>query len=187
MKKTLVTLLLGSVFAAPALAADAGTAYGAIDLGTWSLDTSSNPNSFPNTGAMAFSVGYRFTPNMAVEGGLVIAGQSTLSNFLGSLNYQQSAFKIAAVGSLPLSSSFSLFGKLGLASVRGHLTGTGLFAGSDSAATTTNLLIGFGAQVELSQNVALRLQIEGLGKSTYDPTLEVGKATLSTLGVTFTF
>jgi len=62
--------------------------YAVIDYGTLSL---SNAGSFPNPGAIDFSLGYCVTPNIAIEGGYLMIGDSTVTNGFSSITIAQSA------------------------------------------------------------------------------------------------
>lgn len=187
MKKLLSPLLLAlaGTLSTPAFAGEPGTAYGAVDLGSWSITP--NAGGYPDSGALGFALGYRVSPAFDMELGLVAAGKSIIEDPAGSVIYKQSALKGAAVFKAPLSIGFSVYGKLGVALVTGHLTGTGAYFGDYGQATTANLMYGFGAEVELSPQLGLRLQHENLGKSTYT-TLDTGvDARTTTVGLTFTF
>lgn len=182
MKKFVAALLLSSVLAAPALAADPGF-YGAIDLGRWSMKDSN----YADPGVFAISGGYRFMPQFAVEIGLLGAGESTLVYSGGTTTANQGAVTAAAVGILPLNDRVEFFGKLGLSFITAKVTGTGTYAGVYTKETSTNLLLGFGGQVNFNKNLGLRLQVEGLGKAKASATDTGADVTVTTLGLVYNF
>lgn len=98
--------------------------------------------------------GYRFTSNLGVELGYAGGSQST-------------AWTVAGTGLLPVSRSFSLSGRFGLAlpaaeysltSAAGALSSLGSM---DSARYRNNLLWGFGGQYDLNQSFGLRMDYNG--------------------------
>jgi len=182
MKKLASVLLLSSALAAPALAADPGF-YGAVDLGRWSM----NNSNYADPGVLALSGGYRFAPQFAVEIGLLGAGESTLAYVGGTTTATQSALTAAAVGILPVNDKFEFFGKAGLSFITAKITGTGIYAGTYSKETTTNLMLGFGGQVNFNRNLGLRLQVEGLGKAKASATDPGTDVTVTSLGLVFKF
>lgn len=184
MKRFATALLLSAAVAAPAVAADAGTFYGAIDLGRWNLKNSS----YADTGVLVISGGYRMTPQVAAEIGLYGAGDTTL--YYGgstSTTASQGALTAAAVGRLPLNEKFELFGKLGMAFVTAKITGTGSYAGYYTKETTNNLMVGFGGQVNFSKSLGLRLQYEALGKVKASPTDSGADVTVTSMGLVYSF
>ena len=64
------------------------------------------------------------------------------------------ALSLVAVGILPLSDSFELLGKLGVASAK---TKTAGLTASNFGATRTGVTYGLGAQYNVNQNLGLRL------------------------------
>ncbi len=159
MKKTVTALLISAALSAPAFAANAGSTYIAADYGGWNM---SNAGMLPNPGALTFSAGYYFTPNVGAEVGYAFVGDSTVYYPGGSTVYSQSALKFAAVGTVPVSPQFDVFGKVGIDIISGQLSDT--FAGTSSA-STTNLMFGFGGLFHLNNNMGVRVQYESLGKT----------------------
>lgn len=161
MNKTLAAALLCTAAAAPALAQSQGHWYGALDFGTLTMKNSNYPD--PNT--MSVTGGYRFSPNLAAEGGVLFVSDSTYTDTTGTVNARQGGLQLAAVGFLPLSPSFELFGKAGLGFHTVKMTGTGAYAGTYDPYTTTNIIYGAGAQVNFSSRFSMRMQYEALGRA----------------------
>lgn len=174
MNKTLAAALLCAAAATPAFAQSQGHWYGALDFGTLTMKNTD----FPEPGTMSITGGYRFSPNLGAEGGLTFMGDSTMVDATGSLNARQGGLQFAAVGFLPLSQSFELFGKAGLGFHTVKMTGTGAYAGTYDPYTTTNIIYGAGAQVNFSPKFGMRLQYESLGKaksSATDPGADISR------------
>lgn len=180
MNKTLATALLCIAAAAPAFAQSHGHWYGALDFGNLTMKNTD----FPEPGTMSIGGGYRFNPNLAAEGSLMFVGDSTLVDSIGTRNARQSALQFAAVGFLPLSQSFELFGKAGLGFHTVKMSGTGAYAGTYDPYTTTNIIYGGGAQVNFSPRFSMRLQYESLGKaksSATDPGADISRVSVGAM------
>jgi len=183
MKKFAGALLLSAAISTPALAGDVGTFYGGIDMGTWAMSNTG----FPNPGMFRVTGGYRFAPNLSGELGIAGAGESVICDGAGCLIYNQGALTLAAVGTFPVNNQFDLFGKVGVSSISGKLTGTGWYAGTYAKESTGNLMFGFGGQFNFNKKVGLRLQYESLGKSKSDPAATGVDVTVTSLGVYYNF
>ncbi|GGC59590.1 outer membrane beta-barrel protein [Undibacterium terreum] len=115
-------------------------------------------------------VGHQFTPNFALEGGYVDLGKSKYSAALSdgavSANFKSSGAVIDAVGILPLSNEFSLFGKGGLyygktsldVSNSSAAAGTA-YSGLDST-WKTSLNYGAGLSYAINKNLSVRGEYE---------------------------
>jgi OmpA-OmpF porin, OOP family len=148
-----------SVFAALALtAAMAAQAdvqpgfYAGAGLGTTKIDDDGFDDVAFDDSDTGFKIfgGYSFNQNFAVEATYFDLGEASGSFGVGdNFDVGISGFGVAAVGVLPLSDMFSLFGKLGYASydIDAHveLAGVGSGSGSDSQSDMT-----FGAGAALS-------------------------------------
>ena len=135
---------LVAVLGAAAMAASAGAfaqkttgsgLYVGADVGT--ADFGSDDDT-----AFKLFAGYKFHPNVAVEG-----GWAQLYDKGGS---EVTSLEVVAVGMLPLAPQFSLLGKLGFASVD---VDTPL--GGD---TKTELTYGIGAQYDVTPMIGARVQ-----------------------------
>lgn len=181
-----VTLFLGlAAIAGSASAANNGW-YVGVDLGS-SNYAQMKPNAdelsqeliqqgIPNTvsvsdtaTAYGVDVGYQFLPYFAVEGGYTDFGAAsadfnvTIAPVSEHVEVHAKGETLFAVGILPVSNSFSFFGKLGILSYTqdfsGHVSGAGLpttdlQSASDSGTTTG---IGVGANWDINDRFGLRL------------------------------
>ncbi|GAB3489918.1 hypothetical protein GCM10027399_06430 [Curvibacter fontanus] len=165
MKKILTTALLCAAITTPALAQKENHWYLALDAGKLKMQ---NTN-YADPGSLTVSGGYRFSRNFALEGGLTGYGDSTLVYSNGTTTAEQGDARFLAVGVLPLSPSFELFGKAGIGFHTAKVTGTGAYSNTYSKETTANGIIGFGGQFNINQRFGLRLQYENLGKAKSGP------------------
>lgn len=210
MNKLYSTLLLLGLAAvtSPASAADSGW-YAGVDLGQSKYDVM-QPNvtalsqdlaeqGFPNTSsesdtatAYGVDVGYQFFRYLAVEGGYTDFGSSTgdVSITLtppgnAHINIHAKGETLFAVGILPVSDSFSFFGKLGLLAYSQDFTGSVSVAGvgsqtvpkSSDSGTTSG--IGVGANFDINDRFGLRLGFTrfhsvGNANNTGEGTIDLG-------------
>lgn len=139
MKKIAIAALLSSFVAAPAFAADEGF-YVGVKAGSATKKVGGLSES--NTAYGLFG-GYAFNPNVAVE----VAYTDLGTMVLGLTKF--SAIDASVVGTYPINQSFSVFGKLGVASTQEKLLG---LSGSRTAAT-----FGLGGQFNVNQSIGIRL------------------------------
>lgn len=196
MKKIAIVTLLSAFAAAPALADNTGKFYVAGDLGSASY-SNVDPNipgvtntAFPNPGMVRIAGGYQFSPTWAAEVGYSKFGDSVvdygnLGLGAGKATLAMNSLQVAAVGAYPLNPQFDLIGKLGLASNKAELTGTGILAAAAASESKTDLLIGLGVQYHVSQQVTLRAQYDSFGKFTKDT--NPIKASALSVGVAYSF
>lgn len=168
------------------------------DLGVTGLASSMDDT---DTG-YKLQLGYKFTPNWAVEGGYVDLGKfNYTASFTGSVvpggagsasaDIKASGWNIAGVGTYPINDQFSVFGKLGIIDAKveidASVTGAGGVGSTSTSATKWKTLWGAGAACNLSKQWSLRAEWErfnNLGDS--DQTGESSVDLLS-LGVVFNF
>ena len=120
-------------------------------------------------------VGYRFHRNVAVELGYASLGEYNVrytgtGAFAGeSANdaYEVTAWKLAAVGFLPVMENFSLIGKLGVAltKVEDRFSETigGVTESLSTSKSKSTLLWGLGAQYDFTKNLGVRAEYENFG------------------------
>ena len=132
------------------------------------LSTSSITNDDSDTGYKLFA-GYKFNKNFALEGGYfdlgkfgftaTTAGPGTLN---GSIKLQ--GINLDAVGIVPVSQAFSLFGRAGVnyAQARDSFSGSGPVNVSNPSPSKndTNYNFGLGLQYDLNKSVGMRLGAE---------------------------
>jgi len=177
MKPLLGVALIGATWLAPALAVADTPWYGALDIGTLTMGRSS----YPDPGSLTVSGGYRFSRHVAAEAGLTGYGDSTVVDGSGSSTARQGDLRFLAVGYLPLSPQFEIFGKAGLGLHSVKMLGTGSYPSTASPNTTMNVILGVGAQVNFNTRFAMRLQFESLGKAksgTADPGADISRVTV---------
>lgn len=183
MKKTMAVCLTSLALAAPALAGEPNTYYGAIEAGVWTQKNSS----FLNPGVVILTGGYRVNTNLAAEIGLYLPGYTKIDYGSGNtVTAKQNAFKVAVVGTLPLGEKFEVFGKVGFASIYGEQDGTGIYSTTYSE-RTSNVMAGFGGQFNISNKFALRLQYESLGQRKLAPSATAVDISVTSLGLLYTF
>ncbi len=162
MKNILGSALLCAACATPALAQqDAPHWYGAVDIGTLTMKNTQ----YADPGSVTVSGGYRFSRNLAAEGGITAIGDSTLTDGSGTRTARQGDVRFLAVGYLPLGTNVELFGKAGLGLHGARVLGTGAYSSSATVHTTSNFIVGAGVQINFNQRFGMRVQYEELGKS----------------------
>jgi hypothetical protein len=148
-RKLLVTALLCSAAAAPALA-QSSRLYGAVDYGTASI----SGYSATSPGALTASAGYRYLPNLNFEAGITQFGSATaVAPGTGRVSINETMVSATAVGILPINRDVDLFGKLGIGLHNNEVRGL-----------PDDLVFGFGGQVKITPQFSLRLQYESLGR-----------------------
>ena len=192
MKKILAVVLL-SAASAPAFAGsvDMTNFYAGLTLGVGNANFTApvagylveNPKSKPVYGVFG---GYRYNKNLAVEMAYTgasyiyttpVAGVRTLS--------KQMVFALTAVGTMPVSDAFSVFGKLGVASASSETNALG-------EQNTRRFAPTFGAGVEykFTPNISGRLSADVYGVTATLPTTLVkqnSNATVVNAGVSYSF
>lgn len=151
MKRIAAVVLLSSV-AASAFAADEGV-YAGVTLGN------GKPNISPVAGATLSKssdfiygglVGYQYNKNLATE--VQFTGVGKAVDVAGN-SIKGDALSVSAVGILPVSEGFEVYGKLGVASAT-----TKASAGATNlGASRTGVTFGVGAQYNVNANLGLRL------------------------------
>lgn len=115
-----------------------------------------------------FFGGYKLNRNFAVEGGYFNLGEfgytaTTSPPGTATGNIKLSGFNLDALGILPLTDKFSLFGRIGVqyAKAKDSFSGTGAAAGDSSASkSAANYKAGVGLQYDFTDNLGLRTEWE---------------------------
>ena len=160
MKKLLAAALL-SVVAVPAFAAPAasdGSYYVGVDVGNGKVRPSNCAGgciaaSKDNDTVAGIMLGYQYNKNLAVEVKYTGTGKYQVSGNLGE--FKGDAFDLAVVGIAPINDSFSVYGKLGIASNNMKVSGTMATAYQDTRRTAATY--GVGAQYNATPTVGIRL------------------------------
>lgn len=212
-------------FATPALAGDfyafGSAGQSDIGLGKNNLDgfldkgltnkgvTNLSPSSSMESADTGYKLGagYQFTPNIAVEGAYVDLGKATYSyNATGTLggnngtahasgDVKVSGINFSLVGTLPIASDISLFGKVGMFVGEAKATLNGSASAGAASVTVNNAggtksqsatSYGIGASYNITQQISLRAEYEEFDlkgiSATGDP-----KASLLSVGVGYKF
>jgi OOP family OmpA-OmpF porin len=194
MKKILVGTILSIAIATPAFADNGSGIYAALDYQNVSFGGLNDGGStnFPSPGAFRLAGGYHFSQNFGVEAGYSMIGDSTIQYTGASAKIAATSLQLAAVGTFPISNSFDLFGKLGLVSNSLKLSGTGAYSALSTDNTSSNVLLGIGAQYNISKQVGIRVEYEDLGKTDVKSNLNSAyassaKMTAFSVGVVYNF
>jgi OOP family OmpA-OmpF porin len=180
--KKIAAVLLSAVISAPAFAADEGF-YAGITLGN------GKPNVAPTAQALSKSsnfiygglAGYQYNKNLAVEAQFTGAGKAT--DIAGN-TVKADALSLTAVGLLPLSDSFELLGKLGVASAKT----TSSAGATNLGASRTGLTYGLGAQYNVTQNLGIRLVWDRYAVATVNAGVKTNaNANVMTVGAVYKF
>ena len=155
MKKLLAAALL-SVAVAPAFAADSGF-YAGVDVGSGRIRVSNCAgctSSKNNDTVGGVLLGYQYNKNFAVEAKYTGTGKWEPSP-AGTGDIKSDAFALVAVGIAPINDSFSLYGKLGVASNKTKVSGA--LAATNQDTSRTKETYGVGAQYNATPTVGVRL------------------------------
>lgn len=146
MKKTILSLSIATVLAATAFsaqAADNGQFYAGATVGqSQSTFTGLTSRNATSVGLMA---GYQITPNVAAEVSYADFGRVSS----GAVTERTTGYNVSAVGTLPIDSAWSAYGKLGYGSLQSK-TSLGLKT-NHSAAT-----FGLGVQYAVNSTFSIR-------------------------------
>lgn len=173
MKKIAAVLLLSAAVAAPAFAADNGF-YAGVTLGRSRTNTlvSGATMTKSNDTVGGVLAGYQFTRNWGAEAFYTGAGKYSATGNVGAMTLTGSgkadSFGAVAVGTVPLSDAFSLYGKLGVARTKTSAIGTIVGLGSISiGATRSTATYGLGGQYNATPAVGVRFGWDRYG-ATHD-------------------
>ncbi|MES3021977.1 MAG: outer membrane beta-barrel protein [Pseudomonadota bacterium] len=189
MKNHLYALLAAALISPLAHADDAAQTYAGF-----TLSGKDRANAVSRTGEMVtergrYGVkifgGYNINRNFALEAGYGNFGSITLKNTgagaSGDARIDTSTFYAAGKGTYAINDRFNLYGKLGVARTTFALTGFG-----DPDVKMTRPLVGFGAEYNISQQVALTLGYEHYGRVQAAPKRSFGINKLEA-GLKFSF
>ncbi len=110
--------------------------------------------------------GYQFHPNIGVELGYANLGKGKFSGTQSGVSFsgeeKLTAWDLVAVGSWPLATGFSVFGKLGVyhGEAKANVTGSsgGFSAVGTGSASGSDLTLGLGAGYDFNRNLGARLE-----------------------------
>lgn len=177
MKKIATAALISAAFAAPAFAEDQGV-YVGLNVGQGNVSTAGAGWSKSSDTIFGGLVGYQINRNFAVEGQFTGTGKAT--DVAGN-TLKADALSVTAVGILPLNDAFSLYGKLGVASVASTSSSAAAFGAN---ATQTSATYGVGAQYNVTPTIGLRAGYDAYKAKT---TLQNFDTNTLTVGAVFKF
>lgn len=171
MKKLFISASIAAAFVATPAAAQW---YAGVGAGSATNSGGDFTNSVGNTlrgadvskGSYKVFAGYQFTPNWGAEAQYSDLGNRGLvaTNLAGAViatgNVSATQFSIAATGTLPLASGFSLIGKLGFSNNSPKLN-----LPLSTVNGATSVMIGVGASYNFTPAISARLEYEDFGKS----------------------
>jgi OOP family OmpA-OmpF porin len=174
------TLLVAAALAVSSLASAQVYLGGSVGQSMAKFDSSdfqtNNPqiseNSDKTKTAYKFFAGYGINSYFAVEGGYADLGEPSYS-YAGQVSgntakdsLKQSAWFVAAKGTLPINEQFNLFGKLGV--TYNKVKYSGYETWSNTSASTSDsrsgVLYGIGAEYKMMKQLGIRLEYEDFGK-----------------------
>ncbi|QYF95628.1 porin family protein [Massilia sp. PAMC28688] len=151
--------VLATLACVPAAAADyyVGAAVGSrgnmhIDTGAGRLEPENRPQPF------ALYTGFDFTDRVAIEAGLVTFGDY---RYTGARKISMGGLYLAAKGSIPISQSWTAFGKLGAARHAVRVTGEGFPVKEQNKVTP---MLGLGLGYTITQSLELNLELVHYGR-----------------------
>lgn len=157
-------ILTACAFAAAALVSVPALAQGYVGFGLGSSKISGFDNGTisggnTNKGLVKIYGGFQFTPNWGAELQYSDLGKRDVTNAgISAGSFSTSQYSIAGTGTLPLSSGFSLLGKLGVSANR--INNSALVSNSNN----TSALIGIGAAYKFTPALSVRVEYEDFGK-----------------------
>ena len=199
MNKPMNTLLIASVAAltgTASLSANAvdlygGGAVGGSDYGDTGTLAEGTSVKSRDLGYKLF-LGARITPNFAIEGGYTGLGKAKFNITLpdgkvtGSLN--GSGIFIDALGTMPINSDWSFFGKVGVLHGKIKVSATMGDEGGSVSDTGTGARFGIGATYAVTKAISIRAEWERSRFSTsFDGEALKGNVDLISVGLTYNF
>jgi OmpA-OmpF porin, OOP family len=148
-------------FAGPALAQDAGWYVGATLGQSKSKDACEGGpvDCDDKDNAWRILGGYQFNKNLAIELGYTDLGEASASGGGFTASIEAAVWELVAVGSLPITPNFSVYGKLGMYRGETDLT-TNLPGISNESESNTDLTFGIGVRWDFTKNLGLRAEYQ---------------------------
>jgi OOP family OmpA-OmpF porin len=162
MKKHIIlaALLLSSAVAIAAPGAYVGVNAGSTDQ---KLSAEGESGSETSTGFKVYG-GYQATDAIGIEAGYAAFGKASAGDDEFYLSAKPTAFYAAVTGTMPVSPSLDLFGKLGVAKSETTITAFDGGVGGSVERKGTSALFGIGAQYKFSDTMSLVAEYENYGK-----------------------
>lgn len=160
MKKHIIGLAAVAACAAPASAAAQTYASVAGGQGRISVDCAGASACDTKADAYRFIAGRRFAGGVSAEVGLIDFGEAARHDGAGSVDYVVTGITAGAAVDAPLSSSFGLFTRLGIAMLRTQVRYSNGFSGASSTDNSVVPYLGLGLYVTPWQNIRLELSVD---------------------------
>ncbi|MDB5934737.1 MAG: hypothetical protein JWQ01_2081 [Massilia sp.] len=140
-----------AILSTSSFAAETPAVYAGVDVGTTKVDGFSDRET-----SFGGFIGYQFHQNVAVELGYrrLADFDTVVSGTNVGVKLNQTA--LSFVGTLPLSSGFNVFGRLGY----NHLEAKASVSGSSATDSTNKALYGVGVGYAFNAKIAARLEVQ---------------------------
>ncbi|WP_426176518.1 porin family protein [Massilia sp. TWR1-2-2] len=140
-----------AILSTSSFAAENPSVYAGVDVGSTKLDGFSDRET-----SFGGFIGYQFHQNMAVELGYrsLADFDTVVSGTKVGVKLNQTA--VSFIGTLPLSSGFNVFGRLGY----NHLEAKGSVSGFSAADSTNGVLYGVGVGYAFNAKIAARVEVQ---------------------------
>lgn len=160
MKKILLAGAVAAMFAVAPVFAQGYVGVGVGSSKISGFDATGVNGGNTNKGLVKIYGGYQITPNWGAELQFSDLGRRDLTGpGVATGSFSASQFSLAGTGTLPLTSGFSLIGKLGVSGNRISTSGTSV----TGTGNNTGVLIGVGAAYSFSPALSVRLEYEDFG------------------------
>lgn len=167
----------------------AGPGYVGINAGSTKQTISFDGESASEntTGARVYG-GFQVNPSFGIEAGYVNFGKVSESEDGLTVTFKPTAIYAAATGTMPMSPSFNLIGKLGLARTESTLTLAGQGQRFALEKKNSGVMFGFGAEYKFSETMTIVAEYEDFGKiAKYDDIGGNMKASMASVGLRIKF
>ncbi len=149
-------LLLLALGTTPAFADKGFSAGASVGYSNLSIEEGGVSVDFNEVGYKVFGT-YMFNDNWGIEGGWVAFGSASEDVLGTEIELEVDGFDVFAIGAMPISETFDLFGKAGIISWDLSASISGFGQGSDSG---EDLALGFGGRFNSSGGFGLRAEYE---------------------------
>jgi OmpA-OmpF porin, OOP family len=159
--------------------------YAGIGLGGSNLNVASRPSRSSkevDTGVLKLYGGYQFTEKLGVEGGYIRTGHIEVTDSIDGIDVTRTArtraVYVAATGRLPVTSAFSVTGKLGMS--YGDVNDGDVAPIPETIyGSKISAMVGVGARYQVSDRMSLSLDYDHVGKESRQLSVDIVTLTLS--------
>ena len=196
MKKLILATILAAA-GTSAFAADTGTyVFGnlGVSANQWTLKDGAAAKAGVSdkkvkdddatSGMFEIGAGQRVNDNFAVEGSYLNHGNATELKGAGKLDYE--AFRVAALGIIPVNDQFEVYGKVSASHIRSKFTSS-TAALQSSKDNTFGMGLGVGANYKLSKQVSLRAEYDGIGNIKHQDITDTAPVGALKVGMSYRF